>query len=166
MRVKRRKDMKKVLSIAVCLLLFASIATAGTWCQWNGSEGENCKTTDLVYIRIGDHPVTVAKENLNPFGWYELTITEPTVGADQIKNEMVWSFENNEIGLTWTVRDLTAQEIQDRDDLITAEEGLISRELYYVLRWLINENVITSTNVANAPAALRDAYQARGRLEN
>jgi len=136
------------------------------YCEWDGTKGVNCQSDDKGYVRRFDGlPVGGGVENYNDNGFYELTDTQPTIGADQVKDEVQWSFANDQISRTWTVRDLTAQEIQDRDDFIAAREGRISREMYYVLKWLIAEGVISSTNINNAPNALKNAYQARGRLE-
>ena len=105
--------------------------------------------------------MTVSAENLNPRGWYELTVTEPTVGEDQVKDAVVWGFETNQISKTWTVRDMTTTEIDARDaDAMPLSE-------YYLWKTLIATGVITQQQaVNNLPAELIDAYQARDRLEN
>lgn len=157
-------NMKKIILFITGLLFISSISFAGTWCQWSGSEGENCKTTDLRYIKIGpkgDHPVTIAPQNLNPMGWYELTITEPDIGADEIKDAEVWSFVDNAISLTWTVRDMTQAEIDTRD----AEA--MDPTMFYLLRGLIANGTFTLEQASSwFPQESIDAYQARSRLED
>ena len=154
--------MKKTLFVIAYLFLAISIANAGTWCQWSGTEGENCKTTDKSYIRIGEdntHPVTIDASNLNPLGWYELTITEPNVGADQVKDTEVWGFADNKISLTWTVRDMTDEEIDARD---ATPMGI---NTYYIWKTLIETNTLTIQQAQdNLPQELIDAYLARKRL--
>jgi len=148
----------------ILCLLFTFISSslfAGTWCQWDGSQGTNCQSTTRTYITINNVRVTVSAENLNPRGWYELTVTEPTVGEDQVKDAVVWGFETNQISKTWTVRDMTTTEIDARDaDAMPLSE-------YYLWKTLIATGVITQQQaVNNLPAELIDAYQARDRLEN
>ena len=152
--------MKKFI-LCLMILLVPTILFAGTWCQWDGSQGTNCQSTTRTYITINNVRVTVSAENLNPRGWYELTVTEPTVGEDQVKDAVVWGFETNQISKTWTVRDMTTTEIDARDaDAMPLSE-------YYLWKTLIATGVITQQQaVNNLPAELIDAYQARDRLEN
>jgi len=95
----------------LCLLFIfiPSLLFAGTWCQWDGSAGTNCQSITRTYITINNVRVTVSAANLNPRGWYELTVTEPSVGEDQVKDAVVWDFVTNQISKTWTVRDMTVQ---------------------------------------------------------
>jgi hypothetical protein len=151
--------MKKLVLVSVILLLWAVPGFAGTWCQWDGSKGINCRTTSRSYITISGVRVTVSAENLNPRGWYERTITEPTVGADQVKDAEVWGFANDEISLTWTVRDLTTTEIDTRD------AQLMDITDYYLWKALIVTGTITQQQAAdNLPQEMIDAYLARKRL--
>jgi len=138
-----------------------SILFAGTWCQWDGSEGINCKSTSKTSIVIDDHRVTVSAENLNPRGWFERTITQPTIGEDQVRDAEVWSKVDNEIYLTWTVRDMTATEIDQR---IASPMSITD---YYLWKVLLVTGTITQQQAADRlPQELIDAYQARDRLEN
>ena len=152
--------MKKFI-LCLIFMLVPSLLLAGTWCQWDGSQGINCQSTSRTYITINNVKVSVSAENLNPRGWFERTTTQPTIGEDQVKDAEVWGFVDNEISLTWTVRDMTAAEIDTRD----ASPMPLSE--YYLWKTLITTEVITQQQaVNNLPAELIDAYQARDRLEN
>jgi len=151
----------------ILCLLFTFISSplfAATWCQWDGSEGTNCQSTSRTYITINNVRVTVSAANLNPRGWYELTVTEPTVGEDQVRDEVVWGFETNQISKTWTVRDMTAEEIDIRD---AAVMPLID---YLQFNLMVAKGLVTKAEIATYLTAkypeLIDAYQARDRLEN
>ena len=152
--------MKKFI-LCLMILLVPTILFAGTWCQWDGSAGTNCQSTSRTYIIINNVRVSVSAENLNPRGWYELTVTEPTVGEDQVKDAIVWGFATNQISKTWTVRDMTSEEIDTRD----ASPMPLSE--YYLWKTLIATGVITQQQaVDRLPTELINAYQARDRLEN
>ena len=152
--------MKKIV-LCLIFMLVPSLLVAGTWCQWDGSQGTNCQSTSRTYITINNVRVSVSAENLNPRGWYERTVTQPSIGEDQVKDAEVWGFADNEISLTWTVRDMTQAEIDTRD----ASPMTLSE--YYLWKTLITTGVITQQQaVNNLPAELIDAYQARDRLEN
>jgi len=151
--------MKKLL-FAILFVLIASPAIS-RWCYWNGTSGESCQTDNKGYLKVDSVGISGGEINYNSHGFYELTITQPTLADDETKDAEVWSKDGNQLSLTWSVRDMT----QDELDEIDADEGLISREMYYVLKWLIDEGVISAANISNAPAKLKAAYQARGRLE-
>jgi len=108
--------------------------------------------------------VTVSAANLNPRGWYELTVTEPTVGEDQVRDEVVWGFETNQISKTWTVRDMTTEEIDIRDANVMP---LID---YIQFNIMVGKGVVTQAELVTYLTAkypeLIDAYLARDRLEN
>jgi len=151
----------KKLVLCLIFMLVPSFAFAGTWCQWSGTKGENCTSTSRTFIVINDVRVTISAENLNPRGWYERTVTQPTIGADEVKDTEVWGFADDEISLTWTVRDMTAEEIDERDS------GIMSVSDYYLWKTLLATGVITLQQAQNnLPAELIQAYQARNRLEN
>ena len=151
--------MKKLIMLIIILLPYNVFA--GTWCNWSGTEGTNCKTDTKGYIITAEGlPVGVSAASLNPRGWYERIITQPTLGTNQVKDAEVWSFADNQISLTWTVRDLTATEIDEN----TA--GAMEIGQYYIWKTLLTTGVITQQQaVNNLPAELIQAYQARARLE-
>ena len=162
----------KIKNVALILVLLAFPVTvnAATWCNWLGTEGENCQSDTKGFIRTAEGlPVGVSTAGLNPRGWFELTDTQPTIGADQRRSDPIWAKVDNQITRTWDVEDLTAQEIQNRADELAAEEGLISRELYYFINCLLTNGSIDLVNGKLNPAPciqpLKDAYAARGRLE-
>ena len=96
--------MKKLIVIALTLL-FASSAYADRWCEWSGTEGINCRNDrNGVLLSPTNFPTsTVAK--INSWGVYHVTETQPVVGEDQRRDAEVWGFADNEITLTWTVRE-------------------------------------------------------------
>ena len=150
----------------LCLLFIfiPSLLFAGTWCQWDGSAGTNCQSITRTYITINNVRVTVSAANLNPRGWYELTVTEPSVGEDQVKDAVVWDFVTNQISKTWTVRDMTAVEIDTRD---AAVMPLID---YLQFNLMVAKGVATPAEIVaylttKYPEVLA-AYLARDRLEN
>ena len=157
-----------VKKIILCLLLIAfifipSLLFAGTWCQWDGSAGTNCQSTNRTFITINNVRVTVSAENLNPRGWYELTVTQPVVGADQVVDETVWEFASNQISKTWTVRDLTAQEILERDAEAMSLMDYLQWKAIVQFTSATSEQ-ITTFLTANHPEIV-DAYLARKALE-
>ena len=108
--------------------------------------------------------VSVSAENLNPRGWYELTVTKPSIGEDQVRDAVVWGFETNQISKTWTARDMTAEEIDIRD---AAVMPLID---YLQFNLMVAKGVATPAEIvayltAKYPEVLA-AYLARDRLEN
>lgn len=146
------------------LVLFLSFITtpliAGTWCMWSGTEGINCQNDSRGYVRMPDgHPIGASEANLNYHGFYERITTQPTIGADQVRDVEVWGFADNEISLTWSVRDMTVTEIDNR---IASPMSVTN---YYLWKALLVTGVLTNDQaVANLPAEMIDAYQARKRL--
>jgi hypothetical protein len=154
--------MKKIL-IPVFLLLFSAPAFGATWCEWSGTEGVNCQSDSRGYVRAtaDNHPIGASEENLNYHGFYELIVTEPSLGPNQVKDAVVWGFAANQISKTWTVRDLTTTELDQR------EARAMPLSEYYLWRALIVKGVITQQEAVDAlPSVLIDAYLARDRLEN
>jgi len=154
----------KTLIVALLLLLCASPLVAGSWCQWDGVQGVNCQSDSRGYVRLEDgHPISAvpAPSNLNQHGFYELVNVQPTVGDNQTRDQEQWSFDGAEITRTWTVRNLTTEEIDRR---IASPMPL---NTYYLWKALLVKGVITQQEAATAlPQELIDAYLARDRLEN
>ena len=149
--------MKKLIII---ILLFSAPAFASQWCQWDGSAGVECQSDSRGYILINGFP-TKTESIANTNGYYKVVVTEPEVGADQVKDAVVWSRYENKIGYTWTVRDKTSEEL----DTETAEPMPLSE--YYLWKVLLLKNVVTAQElVNNLPAELKNAYLARDRLVN
>jgi len=154
--------MKKLLIALALSLLVAGPLYADTWCEWTGTEGANCKSDTNGYVVLPNGlPIAVDEENFNRHGYYRLITTDPVLGENQVRDEVVWGFSDNTITRTWTVRDLTAEEIDQR----AASPMPLSE--YYLWKALIVKGVITQQEAANAlPQDLIDAYLARDRLEN
>ena len=109
--------MKKL--IVLTLVLLASPALAEQYCEWSGTEGVNCQNDNKGYVRTSAGlPVGGGVSNYNDNGLFLLSIVEPTLGVNEVRDQDQWSFDGSVITRTWSTRTLTAQEIQDRDDQI------------------------------------------------
>ena len=163
-RELREVKMKRSIFIIACLMLFSTPLFAGTWCEWSGTEGINCKSDSRGYITLPSGlRVSIDQVNFNSHGYYERITTQPTIGTDQVRDAEVWGFADNQISLTWTVRDLTAQEILERD------ASAMPLSEYYLWKAIVAGGLFTSAQVvtyltANAPE-LVDAYQARKTID-
>ena len=150
--------MKRLIVVALALF-FAAPAFADTWCEWSGTEGENCKN-DRDGVLNMPFP-TRTEAIINSHGYYRVVTTEPTLGADQVRDAEVWAKPDNTITKTWSVRDLTATELDQRI------ANPMSITDYYLWKALLVTGTITQQQaVAGLPAEMIDAYQARARLEN
>jgi len=141
-------------------MLFSLPLYAETWCTWSGTQGENCRGDSRGFIRALDgHPIGPPESNYNYHDFYKLVVTQPTIGADQVKDAVVWGFVANEITKTWTVRDMTATEIDERDS------GAMDITDYYLWKVLLVTGVLTQQQAVNRlPADMVDAFQSRERL--
>ena len=150
--------MKSLIVIAL-IVLFAPFANADRWCEWSGTEGENCRNDRNGVLMSPTNFPTSTVSKINSWGVYHLTTTQPEIGEDQIRDAEVWSKVDNEIFLTWTVRDMTETEIDQRI------ANPMSVTDYYIWKALLVTGVLTTAQaVANLPAEMIDAYQARARL--
>ena len=153
--------MKKLIVIALTLL-FASSAYADRWCEWSGTEGINCRNDRNGLLISPTGTPTWVENNLsliNGWGLFHTTETQPVIGEDQVRDAEAWGFADNEITLTWTVRDMTATEIDNR---IASPMSVTN---YYIWKALIATGTITIQQAQdNLPQELIDAYQARKRL--
>lgn len=155
--------MKKLILI---LVLIPTISFAGQWCKWDGSKGVSCQGDSKGYI-IVDNGFKVSTESiLNGHGFYELTITEPTVGANQVKDAEVWGLVGNQMSLTWTVRDMTTTEIDERTaGPMTIEDYLQFKILTHPTYGIVTKAQLRTYLENNYPEVI-DAFEARDRLEN
>ena len=150
--------MKSFIVIAL-IVLFAPFANADRWCEWSGTEGENCRNDRNGVLMSPTNFPTSTVSKINSWGVYHLTTTQPEIGEDQIRDAEVWSKVDNEIFLTWTVRDMTETEIDQRI------ANPMSVTDYYIWKALLVTGVLTTAQaVANLPPEMIDAYQARKRL--
>jgi hypothetical protein len=137
-----------------------SVASAGTWCQWDGSKGINCQSDSKGYIYIDGFKVSTP-ERANNAGYYKVAVVEPVINFNQIVDQETWAFTGNTIIHEWTVRDRTAEEI----DLLISKA--MPKSEYYIWKALLVKGVVTQQEAATAlPQELIDAYMARDRLEN
>lgn len=150
--------MKKTMIVVLMVLFAAGASAADQWCQWDETSGINCQSDSRGYIVINGFKVSTPAI-ANAKGYYKVVVTEPTVGADQTRDAEVWAFSDNTITKTWTVRDLTATELDQR------EAGAMPISEYYIWKALLVKGVITQQEAATyLPAELIDAYLARKRL--
>ena len=152
--------MKSLIVIAL-IVLFAPLANADRWCEWSGTQGINCRNDRNGVLMSPTNFPTSTVSKINSWGVYHLTETQPTLGADQVRDAEVWSKVDNEIYLTWTVRDMTATEIDER---IASPMSITDYYLWKVL--LVTGTITQQQAVDRLPQELIDAYQARDRLEN
>jgi len=167
---QRNKNMKKIIVFLVICFLFPITAKGAVWCGWDGTQGQYCQSDISGYIRIpsnypdrtlANNKIFGTEEVYNAVGFYELTTIHPALGVNQTQDQEVWDKAGNQISRTWTVRDMTQEEIDQRD----------SRPMplseYYLWKALIVKGVITQQEAVNAlPQELIDAYLARDRLIN
>ena len=144
----------------VLLTFFISTAAyADRWCQWSGTEGENCKNDSKGILNM---PFPTKTETLiNTKGYYRVTINQPSIEINQVKDTEIWDKVGNQISLTWTVRTLSDAEIDARDS-----EAMPLSE-YYLWKVMLTTGIITQQQAQQyLPAELIEAYRARNRMEN
>jgi len=152
--------MKKLI-LTIIIVFFTTSSFAGTWCYWDAalSKGASCQSDSKGFILIDNFPVKT-QSIAHSQGWYELTINSPTVGVNQVTNAEVWILFNNQITKTWTVRNLTTTELDER----TAQA--MDENLYWLIKGLLLKGTFTLSEAQNFfPASVIAAYQARARLE-
>ena len=148
--------MKKItVFIFLGLIIVSSTAFAGQWCHWNGTSGDDCQSDSKGYIVINGMNTRTPSIARN-YNYYPLKVVQPDVGPNQIRDSIVWDISDNKIHLTWSVRDMTEEEITERE----AEAMPLSE--YYLWKVLLLKNVVTAPELAdNLPAELKNAYLAR-----
>ena len=157
--------MKKIV-LVLGILLIATFAHADRWCEWSGTEGENCVNDRYGILKSPTGTPTWVESNtalINSWGLFKTTDTQPTIGEDQVRDAEVWAFADNEITRTWTVRDMTTTEIDVRS------AGPMPLSEYYLWLALTHETlgIYTRAQLAGVlPQELIDAFLARDRLEN
>ena len=138
------------------------LAYADRWCQWSGTEGTECKNDRDGVLNM---PFPTRTESIiNSYGYYRVTITQPVIGENQTRDAEIWGFADNQISLTWSVRDLTATELDNR------AASPMSVNDYYVWKAFMQAGIFTQAQLvayfqANQPEMI-EAYQARDRLLN
>ena len=160
-----------ILTALICLL--SSPVLGGTWCKRSESNpdiGVNCKDTGSSGVFQLPSGAYVAEKDYNEYSYYEKITTEPEVLADQVKDAETWRFDvpTSTFDYSWDVRDLTPQEVIDRDDQVLTNAEEMGRFGYYLLNSLLKPGAIKtdgSLNPAVFPSAFINAYQAWGRLE-
>jgi hypothetical protein len=86
------------------------------WAKWNGTSGEQLQSDDKGYLNVeGSIRISGGEVNYNSHGFYQAQSIEPTLGADQIRGVVEWSFEDGVITREWAVHDLTPTEILERE---------------------------------------------------
>ena len=154
--------MKRLFLIGLFITFMASTSIAATWCQWSGTEGVDCKNTSTGMFKL-PNGIYVKEKDFNASGYYERITTQPTLGADQVRDTEVWGFADNEISLTWTVRDLTAQEILVRDASAMSLPDYLQWKAIVQFTSATSEQIVTFLT-ANYPEQVI-AYQARKTID-
>ena len=139
--------------------MVASFAHADQWCEWSGTEGINCVGDRNGVLKSPDGVPTRTEVTINGWGLFRVTSTQPVIGTDQVRDAEVWDKVDNQISLTWTVRNMTATEV---DNQIASPMSVTN---YYIWKALLVTGVLTNQQaVDNLPSEMIDAYQARKRL--
>ena len=150
--------MKRIIFTVLMVLFFSATSIAGDWCKWIDSKGEQCLSDSKGYILIEGRPIKT-ESTANDYGYYRLTVFTPDRLPNQILDTEVWSLVDNQMLRTWTVRDMTATEIAERE----AEAMPLSE--YYLWKVLVLKGVVTGAELsANLSVELKDAYLARKAL--
>jgi hypothetical protein len=147
--------------LAAVLAVFVGVAHAGTWCFWDAanSVATDCQSDSAGYILIDGFKVR-SPDIANDRGWYLTETTRPSLTSTQTLDTLVYSLDGTTITRTWTVRDLTAEEIA------LSEADAMPLGEYYLWKVLIARGVITQAQAAAVlPQELIDAYLARQALE-
>ena len=166
--------MRKIILCVAVLFVLSGVGYADQWCEWDGSQAVNCQSDSRTGVPYGvlisptGTPTRVDTniDLIHSWGFYRLEVTYPVLGEDQVRDAEEWELythpiNEDKITKTWTVRDMTATEIDVR------QAGPMPLSEYYLWRALIVTGVITQQQAqANLPQELIDAYQARDRLEN
>jgi len=152
--------MKRIIIIALFIILMTPLAYADRWCQWSGTEGTECKNDRDGVLNM---PFPTRTESIiNSYGYYRVTITQPVIGENQTRDAEIWGFADNQISLTWSVRDLTAQEILERDARAMSLTDYLQWNALVVGGVFTSQQIVTYLT-ANYPEIV-DAYLARKAL--
>ena len=130
------------------------------YAQWSGTEGFGQQSSTKGYLKAPSDGHNISVDEAATHSLYPVVVTEPSLGADQVKDAPIWGFDSTEISLTWSVRAMTQDEIDSR-----TAGPILSIEGYYILKNLFDAGVITTTDVNNFSQVMQDAYAARNRLE-
>jgi hypothetical protein len=147
--------------LAAVLAAFVGVSHAGTWCFWDAANNlaTDCQSDSAGYIVIDGFKVR-SPDLANDRGWYLTETVRPTLTSTQTLDALVYSLEGTTITRTWTVRDLTAEEIA------LSEADAMPLGEYYLWKVLIARGIITQAQAAAVlPQELIDAYLARQALE-
>lgn len=151
--------MRKII-MAIIIILISFPAYSGMWCEWNGSKGVNCQNDNLGFIKAQNGFKIRSESIANSHGIFKVIPSEPALTPAQTKDAEIWSKVDNKLNLTWSIRDLTSDEI----DSPVARPMPISE--YYLWKVLILKGVVTKAELADRlPQKLKDAYLARERLD-
>jgi hypothetical protein len=153
---------RTIVVFAIMFVALASPLYAATWCEWDGAKGVNCQSDSRGYVRqTNGHLISAnpAPDNLNQHNFYELVITDPTLGADQVRDAEVWGFADNIITKTWTVRDLTATEIDNR-----VASPLSTNDYWQWKAIQLAGGWTDAQMLTRLPADIVEAFKARKRL--
>ena len=124
-----------------------------------GTKGENCISNRNNVLISPDGRPTRTESIINSWGVFRVAITQPALGVNQVTDAEIWNKVGNLITLTWSVRDLTAEELDEQ----AAQPMALSD--YYQWKILVLKGVVTKAELAtNLPQELKDAYLARERM--
>lgn len=130
------------------------------YAQWDGEKGFGQQNDGRGYLLspVDNHKISI--DVASEYGLFPVEVTEPSLSSNEVKDQAVWSFDGSVIGLTWTIRNKTQEELDEE-----IASPVLSREGFYILKNLFDAGVITINDIQNFSQAMRNAYAARARLE-
>ena len=152
--------MNKIILAVLLVFAMSSTASAEYWCQWDGSAGVNCKSSSGPSIKTPSGKLISTDEaNMNSFGYFKVTDTDPVIGADEKRGAVQWGKVDNQISRTWAVDAMSQAEIDLRDNTAACAG-------YQNTMWLAKKLVTKGTLVAgDFSASETTIYQACQALE-
>ena len=149
--------MNKII-LAILFVFVASTASATEWCRWDGSAGINCKSTTKSQVTTPSGTrISTDEANMNSFGYYETTTTNPTIGADEKQGVVQWSKVDNQISRTWAVDAMSQAEIDLRDNTANCAGY---QNTMWLAKKLVTKGVLVAGDFTAAETVIYQACQA------
>ena len=144
--------------LAILFVFVASTAHAEYWCKWDGSAGVNCKSTSGSSVTIpSGKNISTDEPNMNSFGYFKVTDTQPTIGADEKRGAVQWGKVDNQISRTWAVDAMSQAEIDLRDNTANCAGY---QNTIWLAKILFDAGVLTGGDFSAAETTIYNACQA------
>lgn len=159
----------KTIFISLLLFCFIVPASADTWCKWDkaNSTTTECRSDSKGYI-VADGFKTRTPALANARGYFKVVGEAPDVKVTQVAEFTGYTKDGNLITRTYSVRDLTAAEIQAQE---AAAMPLGEYYLWKFFRRIVTQELgrkdaqFNTAVQADLPQKLIDAYLARKAIE-